>query len=255
MTARKAKAPDPDLMHWEERVDLAAAFRWTARLNMHGGEGAVHFSLVVEGSTGLFLMNPIQRHFLRIRASHLRHIDPEDPDTLSYPGTPGLSALTLHRSLHRRCKHAVCVMQVHSPYATILATLIDSTLQPIDESTATFYSRHVVDEHFGGVDLEEEGDRCAMLLSDPKVKVLVRSNHGVVVIGDTVADTFHRLCTFERAAHTYIGALQSGWPLRILPHEIAERIARDVESFPELAYRNFTELKTILDEEGSRYST
>jgi len=25
----------PNIEHWQERVDLAAAFRWTARLNMH----------------------------------------------------------------------------------------------------------------------------------------------------------------------------------------------------------------------------
>ena len=30
--------------HWSERVDLAAAFRWTARLNMHEAV-ANHFSL------------------------------------------------------------------------------------------------------------------------------------------------------------------------------------------------------------------
>ena len=32
----------PNMDHWEERVDLAAAFRWTARLNMHEGV-ANHF--------------------------------------------------------------------------------------------------------------------------------------------------------------------------------------------------------------------
>ena len=47
-------------------------------------------------------------------------------------------------------------------------------------------------------------------------------NHGVMIIGDTVADTFDRLLYFERAAETYIRALQTGQPLRILSDEIAE---------------------------------
>ena len=38
-----------------------------------------------------------------------------------------------------------------------------------------------------------------------------------------VADTFNRLYYFERAAETYIRALQTGQPLRVLSDEIAER--------------------------------
>jgi hypothetical protein len=35
-----------NLAHWPERVDLAAAFRWTARMGMHEAV-ANHFSLAV----------------------------------------------------------------------------------------------------------------------------------------------------------------------------------------------------------------
>ena len=27
--------PNPNMEYWQERVDLAAAFRWTERLDMH----------------------------------------------------------------------------------------------------------------------------------------------------------------------------------------------------------------------------
>ena len=46
---------------------------------------------------------------------------------------------------------------------------------------------------------------------------MIMGNHGVMVLGDTVADTFNRLYYFERAAETYIRALQTGQPLRVLP--------------------------------------
>ena len=42
----------------QEREDLAAAFRWTARLNMHEAV-ANHFSLAVNESGSQFLLNPI----------------------------------------------------------------------------------------------------------------------------------------------------------------------------------------------------
>ena len=56
--------------HWEARVDLACAFRWTARLDMHEGI-ANHFSLAVSDDGAQFLMNPSSRHFSRIRARDL----------------------------------------------------------------------------------------------------------------------------------------------------------------------------------------
>lgn len=64
--------------NWQERVDLAAAFRWTARLNMHEGV-ANHFSLAVNDDGTQFLMNPNQAHFSRIKASDLLVVDAKTP--------------------------------------------------------------------------------------------------------------------------------------------------------------------------------
>lgn len=241
-----------NLSFYEERVDLAAAFRWTARLNMHEAV-ANHFSLAVNEAGTKFLMNPNQVHFSRIRASDLLLIDANDPDTLSGPDAPDPTAWGLHGAIHRNVPHARCVMHVHSIHATVLASLADSRLPPIDQNCATFYNRHVFDEHYGGLAFEEEGERCSKLLADPKNKVMVMGNHGVLVIGDTVADAFNRMFYFERAAETYIKALWTGRPLRVLPDDIAEKTAAEIESYPGQAERHLSELKAILDEEGSNY--
>ncbi|MFV2034039.1 MAG: class II aldolase and adducin N-terminal domain-containing protein [Halocynthiibacter sp.] len=243
----------PNIDHWQARVDMAAAFRWTARLNMHEAV-ANHFSLAVNESGTEFLMNPNQVHFSRIRASDLLLLDANDPDTLSTPDAPDPTAWGLHGSLHRACAHARCIMHVHSIHATVLASLADSTLPPIDQNTATFFRRHVVDEGYGGLAFEAEGARCAALLGDRRVKVMIMGNHGVLVIGDTVADTFNRLYYFERAAETYIRALQTGQPLRRLSDEIAEKTARELEDYPDQSGRHLAELKAILDSEGSHYA-
>ena len=79
-------------------------------------------------------------------------------------------------------------------------------------------------------------------------------NHGVLVIGESVGDAFNRLYYFERAAETYIRALQTGQPLKILSDEIAEKTASELEGYPEQDERHFSELKAILDEEGSNYA-
>jgi ribulose-5-phosphate 4-epimerase/fuculose-1-phosphate aldolase len=245
----------PNLPYYAERVDLAAAFRWTARLNMHEAV-ANHFSLAVNESGTEFLINPNLRHFSRIRASDLLLIDANDPETMNRPDAPEPTAWGLHGALHRRVSHARCVMHVHSVHATVLASLADSRLPPIDQTSAMFFNRHVVDENYGGLAFEEEGERCAALLADPKIKVMVMGNHGVLVIGDTVADTFDRLYYFERACQTYIKALWTGKPLRYLSDEIAEKVAQETENYPVAqATRHLAELKAILDEEGSDYDT
>ena len=244
----------PNLTHWQERVDMAAAFRWTERLDMHEGV-ANHFSLAVNDDGTQFLMNPNQAHFRRIKASDLLLLDANDPKTMDRPDAPDPTAWGLHGSIHRLCPHARCVMHVHSIHATVLACLADSTLPPIDQNTATFYNRYVVDGEFGGLAFEDEGARCASMLTDPKVKVMIMGNHGVLVIGDSVADTFNRLYYFERAAETYIRALQTGQKLRVLSDEIAEKTAQELEDYPDQAERHLVELKAILDDEGSNYAS
>ena len=243
-----------NLSHWSERTDLAAAFRWTARLNMDEAV-ANHFSLAVSDDGKWFLMNPNQRHFSRIRASDLLLLNADDAATMDRPDAPDPTAWGLHGPIHRLVPHARCVMHVHSIHATVLACLEDSTLLPIDQNTATFYGRTVVDEGFGGLAFGDEGTRCAGLLSNPNAKVMIMGNHGALVIGSGVADTFNRLYHFERAAETLVLALQTGRPLRVLSHETAERTALEIEGYSGHAERHLTELKAILDDEGSDYAS
>ena len=244
----------PNIDHWSERVDLAAAFRWTARLNLHEAV-ANHFSLAINDDGTKFLMNPNQMHFSRIKASDMIVVDSNDPDTMSQPDAPDPTAWGLHGGLHRHCRHARCAMHVHSPYATALAALADSNLLPVDQNCATFYGRYVIDDAYGGLAFEEEGERCAQLFDDPKKKVMIMGNHGILIIGETVAETFNRLYYFERACQTYIMALQTGKPLRVLSHEVAESTAQELETYPEQDIRHLQELKAILDEEGSDYAS
>ena len=75
-----------------------------------------------------------------------------------------------------------------------------------------------------------------------------------LLVHDDVADAFNRLYYFERAAETYIRALQTGQPLRVLSHEIASKTAQELEDYPGQAERHLAELKAILDGEGSDYA-
>ncbi|MCC0070513.1 MAG: class II aldolase/adducin family protein [Rhodobacteraceae bacterium] len=247
------EATRANITHIEERRDLSAAFRWTAREGMHEGV-ANHFSLAVNDDGTRFLINPFGRHFARMRASDLLLLDANDPATLDRPDAPDPTAWGLHGAIHRACPHARCVMHVHSIHATVLACLADSRLPAVDQNSAMFHGRHVVDASYGGMAFEEEGARCAALLRNPKVRTMIMGNHGVLVIGETVAETFNRLYYFERAAETYVRALQTGQPLRVLSDEIAEKTAQEWEAYPDLAGRFLSEIRAMLDAEGADYT-
>jgi ribulose-5-phosphate 4-epimerase/fuculose-1-phosphate aldolase len=239
--------------HAAARTELAAAFRWAARENMHEGV-ANHFSMAVNDDGNLFLINP-RKHFSSMRASDLWVIDADRPETAEGDDAPDPTAWGLHASLHRHVPHARCAMHVHSTYATVLASLADSRLPAIDQSSAIFHDRQVVDEAYGGLALEDEGTRCARLFQDPSVRTMIMGNHGVLVIGETVAETFMRLYYFERAARTYITALQTGRPLRELSPEIAERTARQQEGDTAAEADFLGGLREVLDREEPDYAS
>lgn len=233
----------------EQRVQLACAFRWTARLNMHEAV-ANHFSLSVDDDGTRFLINPNGRHFSRVRASDLLLVDAMDPRTLEREDAPDPTAWGLHGAVHRNCPEARCALHVHPKYATVLAGLADSTMLPIDQNCARFFNRVAVDTEYGGLALEEEAERCTSLLQDKRIMLM--GNHGVMVTAPSVARAFDELFYFERAARTLVTAYMTGRPLRVLPDEVAEKTARQWEEMP-VEEKHFSELMAILDNDEPDY--
>jgi ribulose-5-phosphate 4-epimerase/fuculose-1-phosphate aldolase len=238
--------------HWASRVDLAAAFRWFARLGMHESI-ANHLSLAVSADGARFLINPRNRHFSRTSAGDLLLLDAHDAATLDRPDAPDPTAWHLHARLHARLPVARCVMHLHSRYATALGCLADSTLYPIDMNTARFFGRVAVDSGFAGMALcDDEGDRTADLLRNGET-VLLLANHGVLVIGPSVAAAFDELYYFERAAETLMICYATGKPLRILPDAVAALTERQWRDYAGFADAHLENVKAILDDEEPDY--
>ena len=238
----------------QERIDLTAAFRWAVVEGLHEGV-ANHFSLSVSDDGKKFLMNPDKKHFSRVTASNLLLLDADDKTTMQQPNAPDETAWGLHGSIHRLCPHAKCLMHAHSPYATALACLEDAILPPLEQNAAMFYQRQVVDKGFGGMAFEDEGERCATLLSDPKIKIMIMGNHGILAIGKTVSEAFEALYIFERACKVYLLALQTSKKLNMLSHDIAQKTADEIANY-EKPYSGFAfleEIKAMLDKEQPDY--
>ena len=242
----------PPLNFESERVDLAAAFRWFARLGL-AESVANHFSVAVSRDGAQFLMNPCRRHFSQVRASELLLLNANDRTTLSQPNAPDPTAWYLHAGLHAKVPYARCIMHLHSKYATALGCLQDSTLYPIDINAARFFGRVAVDPHFAGMALsDDEAERQARLLGDGK-SVLLMANHGVMVVGATIAETFDELYYFERAAELLLTCYASGKPLRFMPDSVAELTKRQWLEYTGFPTDHLNAVKEILDKEEPEY--
>lgn len=237
---------------YEQRVDLAAAFRWTARLGMHEAV-ANHFSLAVSDDGTQFLVNPCGRHFSRIRASELLLLDANDETTMDQPNAPDRTAWDIHSAMHRKLPQARCLLHVHSKYATVLASLKDRSLPPIDQNTARFYGRVAVDDGYGGMGMGDEAERLTTTLGNKSI--LLMGNHGVIITATSVAQAFDELYYFERACETLIIALSTGRELSVMSHEIASLTAQQWMDYPKGADPHFHAIKEILDEEEPEYRT
>ena len=81
-------------------------------------------------------------------------------------------------------------------------------------------------------------------------------NHGVMVAGDTVARAFDELYYFERACETYLTALATGKPLRVVSDGVAEKTALQWEDYLDrvgIGDAHLREIHVILEREEPDY--
>lgn len=230
--------PDPEATL---RADLADAFRICHMLGWSESVGN-HFSAAVSADGQQFLLNAKWQHFDTIAPADLLLLHSQSNET---PAAVDPSAWCVHGTLHRRLPSARVVLHAHSPYATALACLKDPTMIPIDNNTARFYGRTAYDMSFGGIaDAVEEGERLADSIGDKSV--LVMGNHGVTIVGDTVADAFEDLYFFEKAAQTLILARSSGAELAVLSDAVAQNTADGWRDYRGMAEKHFAYLRKSL---------
>ncbi len=235
----------------ELQKDLAAAFRWTARLNMNEGI-ANHFSVCAPNSNN-FYVNGSGMHFSTIKASDLILVDQNKIEEMKKkPDLVDPTAINIHGTIHKKVPHARCILHVHSKYATALSTLKNPTLPPIDQNSMRFYNRVSVYNDFGGLGFEEESNKMAARIGNYHTMIL--ANHGILTTGQTVAQAFDELYYFEKACETYITALSTHKELKTVTPEVAEKTAQDWENYPTgLGELHLKAIRSILDKEDPGY--
>jgi ribulose-5-phosphate 4-epimerase/fuculose-1-phosphate aldolase len=240
----------------QQRIDLACALRWAARLGLHEGV-CNHFSLAVADEDGKvrgdrFLINPYGWHWSEITASSLVLCDAES-NVVEGTNAVEPTAFFIHSRIHLKAPQAVCVLHTHMPYATALTLRQDGRLAMCEQNALLFYGRLAYDDEYGGLALDgSEGDRIAARLGNASVVML--ASHGVIVTGRTVAQAFNDLYYLERAAQAQVLAASGGHALRTIPEEVQRRAAQQhMQEYDGLSERLFGAYRRLLDKEEPEY--
>ncbi len=236
----------------QARIDLAAALRLAARFDLNEGI-CNHFSYAPAERPDAFLVNPFGIHWSQLTASDLLLVDYEGK-VLEGDGELEVTAFCIHSRIHRDHPRAACVLHTHMPYATTLASLEDTPLEPISQNALRYYNDVAYDNDYNGIATAvEEGARMARALGDKRVLFL--ANHGVMVVGPNIAKAFEDLYYLERACQVQVLAHSTGRPLRRVSDNIAGATFKDPAAQMHYAERHFTALKRLLDAEDRSYAS
>ena len=208
------------------KIHLAAAHRLAV---MHELEEGIdnHFTVTVPGTDDQYFILPFGLHWSEARASDMLIFN-EAGNVLVGEGDVELSALCIHAPIHRLCSARV-VLHTHQHWALALNMLQNNRLLPTSQTAAFFHGHIAYDDTYAGTaDTLSEGERLASLLT-PDTHVLFMQNHGVLVVGETVAQAYRRLYKLERVCRAQITAMSSGQALEVLSDEVVAQ----VQSHPE----------------------
>jgi ribulose-5-phosphate 4-epimerase/fuculose-1-phosphate aldolase len=216
---------------WQARVQLAACYRifamlgWTEMIYNHI---TLRLPDSVTGGEKQFLINPFGLHYSEVTASNLLKIDLHgnklDADN---PWHVNPAGFTIHGAIHAHSPQAHCVMHTHTTTGIAVACTQGGLAQN------NFYSAQlhgmVAYHDFEGITVHaEEAPRLLTSLGDKPLLIL--RNHGLLACGPTLALTFVRLWTLQRACDVQVMQAALGAAIPV-PVPVAHKTTHDSFQF------------------------
>jgi len=233
----------------EARRDLAAILRWSCRLGLSEGI-CNHYSLAFGDDR--FLVNPFGHHWSELRASQMLLVNHEGV-VLEGEGKVESTAMFIHSQIHRGLPQARCVLHTHMPFATAVAALEQGRVEMASQNALRFFDDIAYDDDYQGLALDAaEGVRMCRKLGDKRVLFL--ANHGVIVVGGSIAAAFDDLYYLERACEVQILAQSTHRPLKIVEREVCKKTSEQFKGDDSYAHAHLAAIRRILDRERPDYA-
>lgn len=207
---------------WQIRTDLAACYRLAAHF---GWDELIftHFSARVPGAPGAeehFLINPFGLMFEEITASSLLKVDLKGELVMASDYFINPAGFVIHGAIHGARRDARCVLHTHT-VAGVAVAAQKAGLLPISQNALLFHG-DIAYHDYEGLALEME-ERERLIANMGSANLLILRNHGLLCVGETIAEAFVRLFFLERACETQIAA-QGGGELLIQESDVVDKV-------------------------------
>lgn len=206
---------------WQARLDLAACYRLC---ELYGMSDMIytHITARVPDSPDHFLINPNGLLFGEITASSLLKVSLEG-EILYRPDIPyGLhpAGFTIHSAIYRARPDTMAAMHTHT-IAGMAVSALKCGLLPLTQTATRFYGR-IAYHDFRGPE-RDPAEREALARSLGAYNYCILRNHGLLTVGESMAEAFIAMWGLERACQAQLQAMACNTELEMPSPEVVEK--------------------------------
>lgn len=207
----------------QSRRELAACYVLFDRLGW--AEGIFnHITVRVPSPAGAgphYLINPFGLHYAEVTADNLVKIDVDGRDIDGSPHGVNRAGFVIHGAIHAARDDAHCVMHTHTTAGCAVACK-DEGLRHDNFYSAMLWGDVAYHDYEGVTTSLDERPRLVASLGARSHLVL--RNHGLLVVGDSLPQAFHRLWTLQRACEIQLAADAGAGPSRAISVDVLARV-------------------------------
>ena len=209
---------------WQLRQDLAACYRLVAH---YGWSDLVftHISARIPGPDHHFLINPYGLMFDEITASSLVKVDQHCNKLNDSPYSVNPAGFVIHSAIHEAREDAGCVLHTHTRAGVAVSAQKDGVL-PLSQQSTFVLASLAYHDYEGVAFRPDEKPRLQADLGHANFMVL--RNHGLLVVGKTIADAFLSMYTFESTCQIQLAAQSGGGALTHVDPRIVSGVAESM---------------------------
>ena len=201
---------------WQTRLDLAACYRL---VDLFGWSDLVNTRITarVPGQHDQFLINPYGLLFDEITASSLAKIDAEGNKVDPSESDINSGGFAIPSTIHMARPEVACVLHTHSIAGCAVSMQRDGLL-PLNQHALQIIGDIAYHDYEGAGRSAEERARLLADLNDRHILVL--RNHGLLIVGRSIAGAFIATYRMERACAMQLAIQQSGAAFHPITDEV-----------------------------------
>jgi ribulose-5-phosphate 4-epimerase/fuculose-1-phosphate aldolase len=201
---------------WQLRVDLAACYRLVAA---YGWSDLIftHISARIPGPEHHFLINPYGMLFEEVTASSLIKIDQQGEKLSESPHPVNRAGFVIHSAVHAVREDAGCVLHTHTRAGVAVSAQACGVL-PISQQS-TFVLASLGYHTYEGVALHD-AEKPRLQADLGQANHLMLRNHGLLVVGSSIAEAFLLMYNFESTCQIQLAAQAGGTLTEVDPRII-----------------------------------